>query len=160
MGDFALGGAYNTGDLQMQANQMRELKRMGDASQSAINVPGVMGEKELIAQHGKLKKAAQQLEAVFFQQLLEAMDKTVDREDSLMGGGETEQTFREMMNQNVAESIATAPGGSGFGLAESMYQQMSAKLPPLPPDVKAVKNAYGAAASMPRNASHSQPLGE
>lgn len=78
----------------------------------------------------KLKQAAQEFEAVFLQQLLDAMDKTVQREDSVLGGGSAEETWRGMMNQEVARSMAARPGGSGFGLAEAIYRQMSASLHP------------------------------
>jgi flagellar protein FlgJ len=74
----------------------------------------------------KLKKAAQEFESIFVQQLLEAMDKTVDRENSLTGGGSAEDYWRSMMNEEVAKSITTRPGGSGFGLAETVYRQMAA----------------------------------
>ena len=73
----------------------------------------------------KLKKAAQEFESVFIQQLLDTMDQTVDREDSVMGGGSAEEYFRGMLNQEVASSISTRPGGSGFGLAETIYRQMA-----------------------------------
>lgn len=76
------------------------------------------------ADHKKLKKAAQEFEGVFIQQLLEAMDKTVDRSDSMLSGGSAEEYFRSMLNESVAKSMATGPSGSGFGLAESIYKQM------------------------------------
>ncbi|MCE2931269.1 MAG: rod-binding protein [Vampirovibrionales bacterium] len=70
----------------------------------------------------ELKGAAQQFEAVFLQQLLEAMDSTVDREEGFLSGGEAEKTFRGMLNQETATNISKQ-GGQGFGLAESVYQQ-------------------------------------
>jgi Rod binding domain-containing protein len=80
--------------------------------------------------HKKLKKSAQDFEAVFLHQLIEQMDKTVDRENSIMGGGSAEDYWRGMMNEQVAQSMATQPGGSGMGLAESIYKQMATQLPP------------------------------
>jgi flagellar protein FlgJ len=76
----------------------------------------------------KLKQSAQEFEAIFVQQMLDAMDKTVDREDSLMGGGTGEEYFRGMLNQEIAKSITNRPGGSGFGLAEAIYKQTAAQL--------------------------------
>ncbi|MFN9690901.1 MAG: rod-binding protein [Vampirovibrionales bacterium] len=70
----------------------------------------------------ELKTAAQQFEAVFLQQLLEAMDSTVDREEGFLSGGESEKTFRGMLNQETATNISKQ-AGQGFGLAESVYQQ-------------------------------------
>ena len=80
--------------------------------------------------HKKLKQAAQEFESVFVQQMLDAMDKTVNREDSVLGGGSAEDYFRGMLNEQVAKSISTRQGGSGFGLAESIYQQMERQMKP------------------------------
>lgn len=76
----------------------------------------------------KLKKAAQEFEAIFVQQMLEAMDKTVDRENSFISGGSSEQYFRSMMNEEIAKSMTNRRGGSGFGLAEAIYRQMSSNI--------------------------------
>ncbi|WP_373533000.1 rod-binding protein [Vampirovibrio sp.] len=73
----------------------------------------------------KLKKAAQEFEAIFVQQMLDAMDKTVDRKDSFLNGGSSEEYFRSMLNEEISKSMTSRQGGSGFGLAESIYRQMS-----------------------------------
>jgi Rod binding domain-containing protein len=78
----------------------------------------------------KLKKAAQEFESVFVHQLLDAMDKTVSRENSIMGGGSSEEYWRGMMNEEVAKSMTSRPGGSGFGLSDAIYRQMSEHLKP------------------------------
>ncbi len=78
----------------------------------------------------KLKKAAQDFESVFVHQLLDAMDKTVSRENSIMGGGSSEEYWRGMMNEEIARSMTSRPGGSGFGLADAIYRQMSEHLKP------------------------------
>ncbi|XVJ50815.1 MAG: hypothetical protein HEQ32_01495 [Vampirovibrio sp.] len=70
----------------------------------------------------ELKVAAQQFEAVFIQQLMEAMDATINREEGFLSGGEAENTFRGMLNQETATNISQ-DAGRGFGLAESVYQQ-------------------------------------
>jgi Rod binding domain-containing protein len=73
----------------------------------------------------KLKKAAQEFEAIFVQQMLDAMDKTIDRKDSFLNGGSSEEYFRSMLNEEIAKSMTSKQGGSGFGLAESIYRQMA-----------------------------------
>ncbi len=73
----------------------------------------------------KLKKAAQEFEGIFVQQMLEAMDKTIDRDNSFLSGGSSEQYFRSMLNEEIAKSMTCKQGGSGFGLAESIYRQMA-----------------------------------
>lgn len=76
-----------------------------------------------------LKKTAKEFEGIFVQQLLNEMDKTVNRENSLLGGGSAEETFRGMMNERVAQMIANRPGGSGLGLAQAVYRQLEKRLP-------------------------------
>lgn len=81
------------------------------------------------ADRKKLKKAAQEFESVFLNQMLEEMDKTVNRdENSILGGGSSEGYFRSMLNQEIARSMSTKLGGSGFGLAETIYRQMAEHL--------------------------------
>jgi Rod binding domain-containing protein len=79
----------------------------------------------------KLRKAAQEFEAVFVKQLLDAMDKTVDR-TGLLSGGHAEDMFRGMLNDEISKSLSTRLGGSGFGLAETIYRQLSKNVPTQP----------------------------
>jgi Rod binding domain-containing protein len=72
----------------------------------------------------KLKKTAQEFESIFFKQVMEQMDKTVARGDFLSGGA-GEEMFRGMLMDEVALRASTRPGGSGLGLAEEIYRQLS-----------------------------------
>ncbi len=78
----------------------------------------------------KLKQAAKDFEAIFVQQMLEAMDKTVDRENSILSGGSSEQYFRSMLNEEISKSMTNRLGGSGFGLADAIYRQMAGQIKP------------------------------
>ena len=78
----------------------------------------------------KLKQASKDFEAVFVNQMLEAMDKTVDRENSFLNGGSSEEYFRGMLNEEISKSMTNRVGGSGFGLAEAIYRQMSQQIKP------------------------------
>lgn len=75
-----------------------------------------------------LMKTARQFEGIFFKQLLDAMDKTVER-SGLMSGGSGEEMFRGMLYEKISETISTRPGGSGFGIAEAVYRQLESRLP-------------------------------
>jgi Rod binding domain-containing protein len=77
-----------------------------------------------------LMKTAKQFEAVLVNQLLTAMDKTVDRSGGILNGGSAEETFRGLMYQNVAENISSRTGGSGFGIAEAIYRQFESQVRP------------------------------
>lgn len=104
-----------TGNLQWQGQA--DASKIQQMQRQFLN-PGNADQK-------KLKKAAQEFEAIFVQQMLDAMDKTIDRENSVLSGGSSEQYFRGMLNQEIAKSMTSRQGGSGFGLAETIYRQMS-----------------------------------
>jgi flagellar protein FlgJ len=91
----------------------------------------------------KLKKAAQEFEAIFVQQMLDAMDKTVDRKDSFLNGGSSEEYFRSMLNEEISKSMTTRQGGSGFGLAESIYRQMSENAPKNKGETQSIQGTSG-----------------
>ncbi len=135
-------------NLQMDALQWQGQAQSSKLQQmqAAYLNPGNTDQK-------KLKKAAQEFESVFLNQMLEAMDKTVGRDDNgIMGGGSSEQYFRSMLNQEVARSMSTKLGGSGFGLAESIYKQMVEHLPS--------KNQDGATSGAPDQTTGSGTTGE
>jgi Rod binding domain-containing protein len=105
----------NPSDLQLK-NQFLQAESQLNRLKSSYDKPSD-------GEHQKLKKAAQEFEGVFIKQLLDVMDKTVER-SGLLDGGSAEETFRGMLNDEIAKSISTRPGGSGFGLAEVIYRQM------------------------------------
>lgn len=71
----------------------------------------------------KLLDASQQFESVFVYQLLQEMDKTVERSE-FMHGGSAEDMFRGLFYQEIAKNIATSPT-SNFGLGKQIYDQLS-----------------------------------
>ena len=112
-------GSYN--NVNMAAWQMQSQNSQLQQLQKGFSNPGD-------EDHKKLKKSAQEFESVFIQQMIEQMDKTIDRENSMMGGGSAEEYWRGMLNEQFAKGMANQPGGSGLGLAESIYQQMSTQM--------------------------------
>lgn len=71
----------------------------------------------------KLLDASQQFESVFVYQLLQEMDKTVERSE-FMHGGSAEEMFRGLFYQEIAKNISTSPT-SNFGLGKQIYDQLS-----------------------------------
>lgn len=71
----------------------------------------------------KLKEASQNFEAIFVNQLLQEMDKTIERSE-LMHGGQGEEVFRGLFYQEISKNIASNPNSS-LGLGKQVYDQLS-----------------------------------
>lgn len=105
--------------------------------QKATALAGTKVPTSLDKEKAKLKEAAQEFEAIFTQQLLEAMDKTIERDaEGFLNGGSAEETFRSMMYENIARTISHGPASKGFsgglGLAKHIYEQAVLALPKEP----------------------------
>lgn len=68
----------------------------------------------------KLRKASQQLEGAFVQQMYKSMRETIP-EGGMFDGGSGEQMFTGMMDERVA---ADTPLKWQHGLSEAIYRQM------------------------------------
>jgi Rod binding domain-containing protein len=75
----------------------------------------------LPADPSKLRKAAQDFEAMAIGQLLQPMFDTVDTAHAAFGGGSGEAAWRPMLVQEMAKQIAAH---GGFGLAKPIYDAM------------------------------------
>lgn len=82
-------------------------------------------EKKLTKNEKSLKEATEEFESIFIKMLLDAQDKTVDRENSMFYGGNSEDIFRSMLNQERSKDLAKT---GEFGLAKIMYEQLSKNL--------------------------------
>lgn len=69
----------------------------------------------------KLRKACQDLEALFMEQLMKAMRKTVP-ESGLLGKGFAHETYREMLDKELVKRMSQ---NSGIGLAKVLYRQLT-----------------------------------
>jgi flagellar protein FlgJ len=69
----------------------------------------------------KVRKAAQDFEAMALGELLQPMFKTVDTSKGLFGGGAGEATWKPMMVDEIAKTIARH---GGIGLADSVMREM------------------------------------
>lgn len=74
----------------------------------------------------RLRKAAQDLEGVFLEQLFKAMRGTVP-EGGPFSGGPGEEIFSELMDQHTASEAA---GQGAGGLGEALYRQLARSLTP------------------------------
>ncbi len=73
-----------------------------------------------------LRKACEDLESVFLEQLLREMRKTVPKDD-LFGGGRGEEVFLALFDQEIAKKMAER---GGIGLGEVLYRQLSRETVP------------------------------
>ena len=90
------------------------------------NVPAISPGSSMAAQSGlpgNLREACQEFESLFIQQMVASMRNTVPQ-SSLLGTGSGQRIFREMLVQELSRGIARA---GGFGVADMLYSQLSAK---------------------------------
>jgi peptidoglycan hydrolase FlgJ len=80
----------------------------------------------------ELKKVAKEFESIFMKQVFSALDKTVDRSNSLLNGGPGEDTFRDMLYDSISGDMSKPNSTCGLGLAEAIYKQMITNLPKNP----------------------------
>mgnify|MGYP001431441212 CR=1 FL=1 len=70
--------------------------------------------------NGRLRAAADEYEAVFLSQMLEAMTSGI-KTDGPFSGGPAEGIYRSMLNQEYGKAIGKAGGG---GIADAVYREM------------------------------------
>lgn len=94
-----------------------------------------------------LEKAAQEFEAVFLNQLMQAMRRTVP-ENTLFNSQGATKLYRQMHDQEIAKAMAT--GRSGMGIADLIVQQFARNVEaPAEPGQPAVREPAGPPAPSP-----------
>ena len=78
------------------------------------------------ARQSSLKKASEQLEGMFVQQLYKAMRDTVPQQEGIVSGGAGEDIFTGLMDQHLA---AETPKHWQTGLSDALYRQLSRGMP-------------------------------
>ena len=71
-----------------------------------------------------LREVAQEFEALFIQQMFDAMRDTIDREDSLFYGGVAEEVFEDMLYEQYALTMART---ANTGIADMIYDQFAGR---------------------------------
>ncbi len=85
--------------------------------QSATKLP------EYIQADGKLREAAQQLEATFLAEMLKSAGLGTPRDS--FGGGVGEEQFTSFLREAQAKEMVAA---SGIGLAEALFEAMKVRM--------------------------------
>ncbi len=66
----------------------------------------------------KLKDACSEFESIFMHQMLKEMKKTVNPKNSLVYGGQAEEIFSDMLDQERSKEVK-------IGLGDMMFRQLS-----------------------------------
>lgn len=74
----------------------------------------------------QLRKAAGDFEAIILQKILEQMRDSIPK-NGLFNGGRAEDIYRSMLDEQMAKAMAQSKG-TGTGLGEMLYQQMTKRL--------------------------------
>jgi peptidoglycan hydrolase FlgJ len=77
-----------------------------------------------VDRNSELYKACVDFESIFIKQMLDVMRKSVKKE-GLLDGGMSEEIFSDMLYDQYAKKMAES---SQFGLARTIYDQVSSKL--------------------------------
>jgi len=80
--------------------------------------------KQTIDKTSELYKACEDFESIFIKQMLDAMRKTIDKSDDMLGGGMGQDMYDDMLYGEYAKKMAAT---GQFGLAETIYKQVSSK---------------------------------
>ncbi len=80
--------------------------------------------RQVVDKNSELYKACVDFESLFIKQMLDVMRKTVHRENDMLGGGLSQDVFEGMLYDEYAKKMAAT---AGFGLAETVYRQVSSK---------------------------------
>jgi flagellar protein FlgJ len=83
------------------------------------------------AESKDLKSVAQQLEAVFVEQLFKAMRATVPQQDGIVTASAGEEIFTGLMDQHLA---AETPSQWSSGIADALYRQLLPRVAPSEPN--------------------------
>ena len=102
---------YNNMDLTYMQRYSNTVKDTENASNSTE-----------IDKNSKLYEVSQEFEAIFIKQMLNVMRETVNK-SGLIDGGMAEEVFEDMLYDEYALKMAKS---AQFGLADSMYRQLSA----------------------------------
>ena len=82
---------------------------------------GVKTGRQKVDKNSPLYHACMDFEAIFLEQMLKAMRKTINR-SGFLSGGFAEEVYEDMLYSEYAKNMAKS---AGFGLASKLYNQLS-----------------------------------
>ena len=94
------------------------------AARAAVQAKPSARAAQAVDKSSELYKACLDFESLFIKQMLDVMRKTIHKEDDLLNGGLSQDVFEGMLYDQYAKKMAET---AGFGLAETIYKQVSSK---------------------------------
>ncbi|MFP4686978.1 MAG: rod-binding protein [bacterium] len=73
----------------------------------------------------RLKELAEDMEGMFLNMLVKEMRKTVPKDGGLIDGGQAEEIWQQQLDSRYSDVMAQ---NHEIGIAEAIYEQMSAKV--------------------------------
>ena len=106
-------------ELYSQLGGVEQARRLGD---SAIAAARSGGDSAAADDESRLREVGQQFEALFLEQVLKGMRRTIDRSHNPLRGGLAQDIFEDMLYREYA--LLMAKTGS-LGIAELVYEELS-----------------------------------
>ena len=106
-------------------NRPLNVPRAGAQGLAAGSVAGSSG-RASIDRSGKLYEQCREFESIFVNMMLKEMRGTVEK-SGLIDGGQAEEIFSDMLYDEYAKGMST---NAGFGLADSVYLELTRKTLP------------------------------
>lgn len=97
----------------------------GEKLQQALKIRQQSADRETVA----AKKAAREFEALFVGMMLKSMRATVGK-DPLTGGGQGEEVYRSLLDQEYANSVVKSGGLGLAGIIEKQLIRQDKKVVP------------------------------
>lgn len=88
-----------------------------------VNIKSI--NKNISSEKEKLKEKTEEFEAIFIKMMLDSMDKTIDKKNNPFYGGNAEDIFNDMLNNNRSKDMSKS---GDFGIAEMLYNQLSKRI--------------------------------
>jgi len=104
--------------IQYNNSDLTYMQRYSDA----VNNTESTTNTNAIDKNSKLYQVSVEFESIFIKQMLNVMRETVNK-SGLIDGGMAEEVFEDMLYDEYGQKMAKS---AQFGLADSMYRQLSA----------------------------------
>ena len=112
-------------ELYSQLGGIDQARNLGArAAATADSATAVAGASDGAADDAQLREVSRQFEALFIEQILEGMRKTVDTSHNPLKGGLAQDVFEDMLYREYAQLISKT---GSLGIAELVYGELKGR---------------------------------